>query len=326
MYACRGREMFMRTQFLNGVGCLAAVASIILPEQSPAQTCPPLPNQVSTRVIVSLRFDATGSLYTYGYAVKNDASSAQDVKSFAIDFTPPVSNIARPDGWLGKKPMRDRSTVYWSAHRVANPGRVTNDARVPPSIVQIKPGASLGGFSFQSPKPPGLVRYYAIGYIPPEAQPGATGVDEAEAELRAEELLEQCPQLGRPILEQAATGTSIGPVDAIPVPVEVKPGSSPAPVNPTSQGVLPVAILGSGSLDVRTIDTSTVRLGISQTAPRNGAHIEDVNGDGIPDLMFQFPTQDAGVQCGDTVVIISGKTVSGAAIAGFDTIRTVGCP
>lgn len=320
----------MGTRHFCMFGCAVVLAQLLAAADAVAQTCPPLPNQANARVNVSLSFDPTSGLYRYGYTVRNDASSAQEVTSFAIDFTPPVSNIARPDGWSGRKPLLDRSTMYWSAQRVANPGRVTNDARVPPSIVQIKPGASLSGFSFQSPKPPGLVRYYAIGYIPPEAQPGATGAGDAEAELNAEILAEElsakCPLFDRPILEQAATGTSIGPVNAIPAQVEIKPGSSPAPVNLSSQGVLPVAILGSSSLEVDTIDASTVRLGIGQAAPHDGAHVEDVNGDGIPDLVLQFPTRDAGVQCGDTVLIVSGKTTSGAAIAGFDAIRTVRCP
>ena len=115
-------------------------------------------------------------------------------------------------------------------------------------------------------------------------------------------------------------------MNATPVLVEVKAGSSPAPVNPGAEGVLPVAILGSSALDVRGIDASSMRLGVGEAAPRNGAHIDDVNGDGIPDLTLQFPTQDAGVQCGDTAIIVSGRTTSGATIAGFDTIRTVGCP
>lgn len=218
--------------------------------------------------------------------------------------------------------MSGRSTVRWGALRVPNPDENPNDATI------IRPSSFLGGFSFQSQKPPGLGRYYAVGYLPPASnrEPCVSfGADEDETEGCTEALREQCPQLGRPILEQSASGTTIGPVNATPVRVEVKPGSSPAPVNPKSQGVLPVAILGSSSLDVRTIDPFTIRLGIGQAAPRNGGHIEDVNADGIPDLVLQFPTQDVGILCGDTTVIISGKLASGAAIAGFDTVKTVEC-
>ncbi|UCF66491.1 MAG: hypothetical protein JSV80_11920 [Acidobacteriota bacterium] len=48
------------------------------------------------------------------------------------------------------------------------------------------------------------------------------------------------------------------------VPVEVaddvKPGSCPNPVNVTSRGTLPVAILGTADLDVTTIDPDSIRL------------------------------------------------------------------
>lgn len=169
----------------------------------------------------------------------------------------------------------------------------------------------LSGFSFQSARPPGPVRYYAVGYVSPEVQPGAGGADEADAELNAEMLAEElsakCPLAGRPILEQAASGITVGPVDAIPVQIAVKMGSSPSPVNPKSQGVVPVAILGSASLDVQAINASSVRLGVGQALPRGASQIQDVNGDGVPDMMLQFATREAGIECGDTVLVISGK-------------------
>ena len=50
---------------------------------------------------------------------------------------------------------------------------------------------------------------------------------------------------------------SLVPVE---VPFDVKPGSCPNPFNATSQGDLPVAILGTGDLDVATIDPASIRL------------------------------------------------------------------
>jgi len=44
------------------------------------------------------------------------------------------------------------------------------------------------------------------------------------------------------------------------VPVDIKPGSCPNPLNTKSKGKLPVAILGTDSFDVSQIDPSTVRL------------------------------------------------------------------
>ncbi len=53
------------------------------------------------------------------------------------------------------------------------------------------------------------------------------------------------------------------------------------------------ARLGSTSLGVGTIDASSVRIGTGQAAPRNGAHVEDVNGDGMR-RTTGFPTRIAG--------------------------------
>jgi hypothetical protein len=93
------------------------------------------------------------------------------------------------------------------------------------------------------------------------------------------------------------------------VPVDVKPGSCPNPVNFKSQGVLPIAILGTLDLDVTTIDPVTIRLeGIAPLRssfedvatpfePLTGkAHCEsdclDDGPDGWLDLTLKFKTQD----------------------------------
>jgi len=50
------------------------------------------------------------------------------------------------------------------------------------------------------------------------------------------------------------------PPPVIEVPVDIKPGSCPNPLNPKSKGVLPVAIAGTADLDVTQIDPATIRL------------------------------------------------------------------
>src|SRR5262245_11114123 len=76
------------------------------------------------------------------------------------------------------------------------------------------------------------------------------------------------------------------------VTVDLKPGSVDNPVNPKSRGVVPVAILGSTDFDVSSIDPATVRFGVSgvEAAPVH-SHLEDVNGDGLSDLVFHFATR-----------------------------------
>lgn len=110
------------------------------------------------------------------------------------------------------------------------------------------------------------------------------------------------------------------------VSIDIKPGSFPNSINPKSEGVIPVAILSTDTFDATTVDPSTVKFGPDEASvAHRGGHREDVNGDGKKDLVLHFPTQDTGIACGDTSASLNGKTFSGQAIAGSDSIRTVGC-
>ena len=50
---------------------------------------------------------------------------------------------------------------------------------------------------------------------------------------------------------------------------------------------------------------------------------EDINGDGLPDLVCHFETQSTGFQSGDTLAILMGKTIQGVALVGQQAIVTV---
>ena len=111
-----------------------------------------------------------------------------------------------------------------------------------------------------------------------------------------------------------------------PVIIDIKPGSDSNPINPKSKGVISVAILTTSTFDATTVDPLSVRFGPNEAIEAHGrGHIEDVNGDGKFDLVVHFNTQNTGIQCGDTSAVLTGKTIGGQAIAGFDSIRTVGC-
>lgn len=119
-------------------------------------------------------------------------------------------------------------------------------------------------------------------------------------------------------------------VDPIVVPVDLKPGSIENSINcAAANGVLPFAILGSEVLPVNRIDDRTVRCGPSEAAEthvnRNGPvrHEEDVNGDGITDLVFHFRLGETGIRCDDTKVTLTGETSDGLLFIGTDTIRPV---
>ena len=290
-------------------------------------TCPPGPNQFTAQVTAKVTFDQASQLYTYTYLVANDAKSAQEIDSLNLDFAPPVSNIINPDGWTDGI-FGFRSTMSWAATVPAPlpPGAV-DDGSVPPGFAQIKPGHSLGGFSLQSPKPPGPVKYFLSGFVNIPPQKGKEGSSDEDGEAAAEELLEQCPQSVGPLLDLAVVGTTQGPVDFIPVDIQIKPTATPpVPINPGAMGVTPVAVLGSASFDVTTVDQSSVRFGTGNAAPqKNSGHFEDVNHDGVVDLVFQFPSQSIGARCNDRALFLTGKNKAGTGIQGSEAIRTVGC-
>ena len=113
---------------------------------------------------------------------------------------------------------------------------------------------------------------------------------------------------------------------SITIDIDVKPGDGVNPINPKSKGVIPVAILSTESFDARTVDLATVHFGATGTEVMElKAAIEDVDGDGLLDMLLFFPTQGNGIQCGVNTAILTANTTDGKALEGTDSIRTVPC-
>lgn len=122
----------------------------------------------------------------------------------------------------------------------------------------------------------------------------------------------------------AETTTTVVPL--LPVMVDIKPGSFPNSVNPSSSGVIPVAILTTDAFDATTVNPLSVALGPDGATESHGrGHIEDVDSDGDLDLVLHFLTRDTGIQCGDASVSLTGSTFGGQMFEGSDSINTVGC-
>jgi len=112
----------------------------------------------------------------------------------------------------------------------------------------------------------------------------------------------------------------------IEVTIDIKPGETPNSINLKSQGEIPVAILTTATFDATTVDPSTVRFGADGTeAAAAQSALDDINGDGLTDIILQFNTQGTGIACGDISASLTGETESGQAIQGSDSIQTVGC-
>ena len=74
-----------------------------------------------------------------------------------------------------------------------------------------------------------------------------------------------------------------------------------------------------------SVDTSSVTFGQTgneQSLAFCNAGGEDVNGDGLLDLVCHFETELTGFQSGDTLGILEGKTFSGVPIVGQEGIIT----
>jgi hypothetical protein len=109
--------------------------------------------------------------------------------------------------------------------------------------------------------------------------------------------------------------------------VQIKPGDGPNCVNPKSKGVIPVAIL-RGNINVTTIVWSSLELDRDANAATAGVKpaktaIEDVNGDGINDLVIQFNIQDlnkAGFLTDGRTVYITAQLLDETLLVGSDVI------
>ena len=113
----------------------------------------------------------------------------------------------------------------------------------------------------------------------------------------------------------------------IPTGLDIRPGDNPNSINPQNRGKIPVAILSTADFDAPIeVDEDSLTFG------RIGDEIsltfcvgaEDVNDDGLMDLICHFDTQAASFQQGDTAGILMGNTIDGVPIQGGDSVRIVG--
>jgi len=112
-----------------------------------------------------------------------------------------------------------------------------------------------------------------------------------------------------------------GNIFILEVNIDIKPGSDPNSVKPKDRGLVPVAILGSETFDVQDINVSTVLFGPGGAMAVH-MEIEDVNDDGLEDIVLQFPKKDTGIKKGDDMACITGETIDGLPFEGCDAVKT----
>ncbi len=111
------------------------------------------------------------------------------------------------------------------------------------------------------------------------------------------------------------------------VNILIKPGSSPASINTKSQGTIPVAILSQPNFNAPTeVNLHSLTFGHSGNEPSLAlcdSTPEDVNGDGLADLVCHFATQNTTFQLGDAQGMLKGMTLDQHAFVGTAPIVVV---
>ena len=117
------------------------------------------------------------------------------------------------------------------------------------------------------------------------------------------------------------------PGDPLPTAVNlaVLPWSVANEINPASEGLIPVAMMGSAVFDAAEIDLGTVRFGPSKAMSTGAVGVFDLNGDSYDDMWVSFATQDTGIVCDDTDVSVYGESYTGQTFSGIDQIATIEC-
>lgn len=123
-------------------------------------------------------------------------------------------------------------------------------------------------------------------------------------------------------------GNFVAPITGISVAIDIKPGSDQNTINLGSRGVVPVAILSTSTFDAAVmVNPATVKVaGAPVQLKGNGEPLvvyDDVNGDGLVDLVVHVQTEAMQLSASDTKAVLEGKTWDDTSIYGEDSVRIV---
>jgi hypothetical protein len=113
------------------------------------------------------------------------------------------------------------------------------------------------------------------------------------------------------------------------IQIDIKPGDGTNTINLGSNGNIPVAILSSATFDATKVDPYSVTLAgatvqVKGKASAPMASKQDVNGDGLIDLLVHVNTEALQLSDGATEAFLRGKLLStGKIIMGSDVVKVV---
>jgi hypothetical protein len=112
---------------------------------------------------------------------------------------------------------------------------------------------------------------------------------------------------------------------AVPVEIDVRPlNDGPNTIMARPRWPILVALMGSDGVDVTAVGADSLAFG-----PAGAVHahdwmaIEDVNHDGVDDLLTQFPYGDTGLPLGEGEACLLGRLGDGTLFKGCETVNVV---
>jgi uncharacterized delta-60 repeat protein len=118
----------------------------------------------------------------------------------------------------------------------------------------------------------------------------------------------------------------LGDASAIGVSVDIKPGDFPNVIDLGSKGTIPVAVLSTADFNAPK-QVNTGSLGFGRTGNESSLAScnppQDVNKDGLVDVLCHFSAEKTGFQLGDSQGVLTGTTGSGGSIRGTDSVVVV---
>ncbi|MBW1990442.1 MAG: hypothetical protein JRI97_13000 [Deltaproteobacteria bacterium] len=114
------------------------------------------------------------------------------------------------------------------------------------------------------------------------------------------------------------------PIDVV---IDIKPSTFPNSIDPRSNGVISVAILGSADFDVYSVDPATLSFnGLTMGVKSNGqpmCAVVDLNFDAYDDMVCLFANEERAWSEGQTEAELTGALWDGTPVSGMDSVRLV---